>query len=349
MSVLCPGCRLPYYTVAVRDVAANTPQAAKVWHGDWRTVEYADLVSMSVALPQPPPPPHPPVPCFPHASFKLTSSSALFFWQSNTLFILLATVGAAALLFGIGTSSDQIVAPIASWVVLSGFAALIIVPLLRRRAMERVGQEWAQARMAYDQALAVAKASEDTAKRDAESAQSSAFYCHKCGGCFWPHMTIGAPSAPLLSPQQFRAALASAGRYADLPQKYLAAYSMIPTANPATLHQTIGDIIITGDTITTPSCSMPVQGSRWYCTEMNTTSKRVTPVWAIAIAVFFLPLCGLGLLFLKIKETKSVTYLRISVENNGLHYETSLAATNPHERHAIDSHLDHAQLLAITR
>lgn len=90
----------------------------------------------------------------------------------------------------------------------------------------------------------------------------------------------------------------------------------------------IGDITIMGDSIVTPSGSMPLKGATWTATDMSRTEEKI-PTVGIVLAILFALLCLVGLLFLLMKEKKTTGYVQVSVTSGGRHHWTMIPAVHP--------------------
>ncbi|GGZ19029.1 hypothetical protein GCM10010387_09600 [Streptomyces inusitatus] len=91
----------------------------------------------------------------------------------------------------------------------------------------------------------------------------------------------------------------------------------------------IGDITVVGDTIMTPAGGMPLRGAVWNASDLSRTEEKI-PVYAIVLAVLFVGACGLGLLFLLIKEKETSGFVQVTVTSGGKHHATMIPAMHPH-------------------
>ncbi len=80
---------------------------------------------------------------------------------------------------------------------------------------------------------------------------------------------------------------------------------------------TIGDIGITTDSIVTPNGSAPLAGSQWIFTDHTNVEQKI-PGWAIILAIALGLACGVGLLFLLVKDTRITGYAEVSVRSESL-------------------------------
>ncbi|QNP64877.1 hypothetical protein [Streptomyces genisteinicus] len=99
----------------------------------------------------------------------------------------------------------------------------------------------------------------------------------------------------------------------------------LPGAQPLV---TIGDITVLPDAVVTPAGTMPLRGAVWNAVDMTRTEDR-TPVYAIVLAVLFVAACGLGLLFLLLKEKRTTGFVQATVSGAGIHHTAAIPATGP--------------------
>jgi hypothetical protein len=86
---------------------------------------------------------------------------------------------------------------------------------------------------------------------------------------------------------------------------------------------TIGDIAISRHWVSTPSGTFPIRGSVWTVADMSHFQERISPV-GIVLAILFIWLCFLSLLFLLMKERTLVGYTQVTVQGNGFSHSTLL-------------------------
>jgi hypothetical protein len=84
---------------------------------------------------------------------------------------------------------------------------------------------------------------------------------------------------------------------------------------------TIGDIGVTRRSVVTPNGSAPLKGSQWIVRDA-TSVQESTPTWAMVAMIIFLIVCLLGLLFLLLKEKRTVGYVEVTVSSGNLMYMT---------------------------
>ena len=304
---------------------------------DVRSIGYAELVRSALACPGPPVPPAPPLPPPPNDAPRIDFVRAPAFWRVGTGLVV-GAVAVGSVISGGSRVAPGMLSGLLSWAAIAGFVALLIVPGLWGRRAERSTRRWWQARAAYDSAFASAQAVSVQARKRAEASWRAAHYCHGCMVCFW-----AVPQSQALSPAQFRGELTGQGGYARLGQQYEFAYRALRPQTAVT-QVTIGDIVVSGRSIATPSGVIAASGAEWRSWEVHTESRRVTPAWAIALAVTFSPLCGLGLLLLRIKQDESVLHLGVSVQNANVLHKTQVRTSGLPERRLLESKLDYARL-----
>jgi hypothetical protein len=107
----------------------------------------------------------------------------------------------------------------------------------------------------------------------------------------------------------------------------------------------IGDIGVTRNLIVTPNGSAPLKGSQWIVRDATRQEQRIPP-YAIVLAIVFAFLCLIGLLFLLVKETKTVGFVEVTVTSGNLMYMTQVPSTNPYQVNQIRSQVAQAQSMA---
>jgi hypothetical protein len=108
---------------------------------------------------------------------------------------------------------------------------------------------------------------------------------------------------------------------------------------------TIGDITITRSQVITPAASFPLRGSAWSFSDMSHVVESTPPV-AIVLAILFFLFCLLGLLFLLMKERKTVGYVQVTVNGSGHHYATMIPVWSPKQIYTIAQQVRWAQWMA---
>lgn len=93
---------------------------------------------------------------------------------------------------------------------------------------------------------------------------------------------------------------------------------------------TLGDIAVTSTGIFTPAGPMPLQGTVWTATDLSRTEERIAPAGIVLAIVFFL-FCLVGLLFLLMKERRTVGHVQITVSGGGRYHTTSVPVSSPEQ------------------
>ncbi|MBX6751658.1 MAG: hypothetical protein IRY85_18700 [Micromonosporaceae bacterium] len=88
---------------------------------------------------------------------------------------------------------------------------------------------------------------------------------------------------------------------------------------------TIGDIVVTKNTVQVPHGRYPLRGTTWTVQDSTQVTEEI-PAYAIVLAIVFALFCLLGLLFLLIKEKKYSGFVAVSVAGPGFYHSTHLPA-----------------------
>ncbi|MFE5997790.1 hypothetical protein ACFQ6C_13030 [Streptomyces sp. NPDC056454] len=107
----------------------------------------------------------------------------------------------------------------------------------------------------------------------------------------------------------------------------------------------IGDITVMSDAIVTPSGTMPLKGAVWTATDMSRTEEKI-PAHAIVLAIVFALFCLIGLLFLLMKEKRTVGFVQVTVTSGGRHHGTMIPAMGPHTFPAVMGQLNLARSMS---
>ncbi|WP_017573291.1 hypothetical protein [Nocardiopsis halotolerans] len=92
---------------------------------------------------------------------------------------------------------------------------------------------------------------------------------------------------------------------------------------------TIGEIAFSQHTVMTPAGRFPIRGTVWTVNDMSRTD-RSTPAWAVVVAILvFWWTCLLGLLFLLVKEERTIGHVQVTVQGPDRYYSTSIMVTHP--------------------
>jgi hypothetical protein len=108
----------------------------------------------------------------------------------------------------------------------------------------------------------------------------------------------------------------------------------------------IGDITVTADGIVTPAGTMPLSGATWTVTDMSRTEEKI-PTHAIVLAVVFLVICFLGLLFLLMKERTTTGHVQVTVNSGGKFHSTMIPVYDPMAVHHIMQQVNYARSVSI--
>lgn len=108
----------------------------------------------------------------------------------------------------------------------------------------------------------------------------------------------------------------------------------------------IGDITVTADGIITPAGTMPLKGAVWTLTDMSRTEEKI-PTHAIVLAVVFVALCFLGLLFLLMKERTTAGHVQVTVNSGGKFHSTMIPVYDPMAVHHIMQQVNYARSVSV--
>ena len=108
----------------------------------------------------------------------------------------------------------------------------------------------------------------------------------------------------------------------------------------------IGDITVTPDGIITPAGTMPLKGAVWTVTDMSRTEEKI-PTHAIVLAVVFLVICFLGLLFLLMKERTTAGHVQVTVNSGGKFHSTMIPVYDPMAVHYIMQQVNYARSVSV--
>ena len=85
----------------------------------------------------------------------------------------------------------------------------------------------------------------------------------------------------------------------------------------------VGDITVSKHWLVTPNGNTPLRGTQIFLTDLSRSSTS-TPTWAIVLAVIGAFFFFLGLLFLLVRETRTVGVVQITVSNGSLVHMTQV-------------------------
>ncbi|MFE0461943.1 hypothetical protein ACFW1A_22115 [Kitasatospora sp. NPDC058965] len=124
-------------------------------------------------------------------------------------------------------------------------------------------------------------------------------------------------------------------------------YPAAPPAPPAGQPLvTIGDIAVTSTGIVTPAGQIPLQGTVWTATDMSRTEERIAPAGIVLAIIFFL-FCLVGLLFLLMKEKRTVGHVQITVSGGGRYHTTSIPVSSPQQVMDLMNRVNYARSLCV--
>jgi hypothetical protein len=109
--------------------------------------------------------------------------------------------------------------------------------------------------------------------------------------------------------------------------------------------QTIGDIAISQHWVMTPAGTYPLRGSVWTVTDMSHYQESISSV-GIVLCIIFIWFCFLGLLFLAMKDRKTVGYIQVTVQGSGFHHATMIPALGPTSAFEVNQMVNYARAMA---
>lgn len=107
----------------------------------------------------------------------------------------------------------------------------------------------------------------------------------------------------------------------------------------------IGEISCTQHWVYVPHGRFPIKGTAWTVRDQSRLEEKI-PAYAIVLAVVFFLFCFLGLLFLLIKERKTVGFVEVEVRGEGLYHVTQLPASHALQSAQVRQMVDYARSLA---
>lgn len=109
----------------------------------------------------------------------------------------------------------------------------------------------------------------------------------------------------------------------------------------------VGDIVVTQEGIITPVGTLPLKGAVWNATDMSRTEEKMAQTGIVLGIIFGVLLCGLGLLFLLMKEKKTTGFIQVTVTSAGRHHSTMIPATVPESFQMVMGQVNYARSLSI--
>lgn len=110
----------------------------------------------------------------------------------------------------------------------------------------------------------------------------------------------------------------------------------------------IGDVEADRFWVRTPLGVMPAAEAQWSVSSQVRT-ERYIPLWAVLMAVLFVALCLLGLLFLLVKEERHYHEVTVTVMGAGFAHTTQVGAYDPRVVTDTRAQVAHARALAGAR
>lgn len=107
----------------------------------------------------------------------------------------------------------------------------------------------------------------------------------------------------------------------------------------------IGDISVTQHWVYTPSGPHPIRGSIWTVTDMSRTEETISTA-GIVLAILFVWFCLLGLVFLLMKDRRTVGYVQVTAQGSGFHHSTMIPVNSPQTVFAVHQMVNYARSLA---
>jgi hypothetical protein len=109
----------------------------------------------------------------------------------------------------------------------------------------------------------------------------------------------------------------------------------------------IGDIIVTPSEIATPSGTMPLKGAVWNATDLSRTEEKISQTGIVLAIILGILLCGLGLLFLLMKERRTSGFVQVTVAGAGHHHTTTIPALDQWTFARVMQQVDYARSLSV--
>lgn len=134
------------------------------------------------------------------------------------------------------------------------------------------------------------------------------------------------PDAPNPDPSKPRGPESTGPAWSDVelpPTPAPGSYAAAPPPSDPIL-VSIGDIHCTRSQVITPAGNAPLAGSRWSFVDMSRTTNEI-PQWALIVGIVTAVLfCGLGLLFLLVKEERTIGFVQITVSAGPVAHTTAI-------------------------
>ena len=108
---------------------------------------------------------------------------------------------------------------------------------------------------------------------------------------------------------------------------------------------TVGDIGVSPHWVVTPNGTAPLAGTTWIARDQTRTESKIAN-WAlvtgIIVAIFT---CGLGLLFLLVKEKTTTGYVEVTVQGERLFHATQIPVASEFDVARVRQQVSQAQSL----
>ncbi|MEJ2886423.1 hypothetical protein [Actinomycetospora aeridis] len=121
-----------------------------------------------------------------------------------------------------------------------------------------------------------------------------------------------------------------------------------PGEPPQPVLLSVGDIAVTPEYVVLPQGRFPVGQAQWSLTDQSRTTSEI-PTWAIVLAVVFFLFCFLGLLFLLVKEQRTVGWAQIGVQGPGFFHAVQLPVSSPYDVARYQDMINYARSITASR
>lgn len=115
--------------------------------------------------------------------------------------------------------------------------------------------------------------------------------------------------------------------------------------SPEPILGTIGDISYSPRSVFLPTGPKPIRGSVWTVSDMSHTEEKISTA-GIVLAIIFVWFCLIGLLFLLMKDKRTVGFIQVTVQGDGFHHATMLPAQDPQALMRVQAMVNHARSVA---
>ncbi|TNM38696.1 hypothetical protein FHP29_14380 [Nocardioides albidus] len=107
----------------------------------------------------------------------------------------------------------------------------------------------------------------------------------------------------------------------------------------------IGDISVGGSWVQIPTGRFPIKGSVWTVQDFSRNEEKISTV-GIVLAVLFIWLCFLSLLFLLMKERRVTGHVQVTVQGQGFHHSTMIPAVSAQTFFQVSQQVNYVRGLA---